>query len=97
MLYPRVMARHERDFFDERPESRPSTFTCPRCRHRAEYQVRWIRRTKKPQPPRGSDAGDRAMYAKLRDYLVRMDDDIYCERCRSKFEIPSHQSIQFLS
>ena len=90
------MTRHERDFFNEKEELKPATFSCPRCGHRAEYQVRWIRRLKKDKPPRGSDAHVREMYRKLRDYMVRVDDMLSCERCRRRFEIPSHQSVAFL-
>lgn len=90
------MAIPERDFFTERPETRPLALTCPRCRHQAEYQVRWVRRTKKPHVPRGADERDRALYAKLRDYLLRVDDDVTCPRCRQRIEIPSHQSLMFL-
>ena len=35
-------------------------------------------------------------YAKLRDYLIRMDDDVTCKSCSKRFEIPSHQSMVFL-
>ncbi len=90
------MSRHERDFFNEKEELKPATFSCPKCGHRAEYQVRWIRRLKKDKPPRGSDAHDREMYRKLRDYMVRVDDMLNCERCRRRFEIPSQQSVAFL-
>jgi DNA-directed RNA polymerase subunit RPC12/RpoP len=90
-----AMALNEREFFTERPETRPTLVTCPRCRHQAEYPVRWIRRTKKPQIPPRADERDRALYAKLRDYLVRVDDDVVCARCRRKIEIPS-QSLMFL-
>jgi hypothetical protein len=90
------MALNERDFFTEKPESRPATYTCTRCRHRDEYQVRWVRRTKKPRLPPGADERDRALYAKLRDYLIRIDDDIVCKRCGRKFEIPSHHSLVFI-
>jgi uncharacterized protein YbaR (Trm112 family) len=90
------MALHERDFFNERPETKPATFTCPQCRHRDEYQVRWIRRTKKERIPPGADERDRTMFGKLRDYLIRVDDNIVCTRCRRKFDVPSHQSMVFL-
>ena len=90
------MSRHERDFFTEKQEQKPAMFTCPKCRHRAEYQVRWIRRVKKDRPPQGSDAHDREMYQKLRDYMVRIDDMLSCEKCRRRFEIPSQQSVVFL-
>ncbi len=58
--------------------------------------VRWMRRTKKKSLPPGADARDRALYAKLRDYLIRMDDDVTCKTCGKRFEIPSHQSMVFL-
>jgi DNA-directed RNA polymerase subunit RPC12/RpoP len=86
----------ERDFFTERPEQKPAEYTCPRCKRRHEYMVRWMRRTKKPQLPPRADARDRALYAKLRDYLIRMDDDVTCKSCSKRFEIPSHQSMVFL-
>jgi uncharacterized protein YbaR (Trm112 family) len=90
------MPIHERDFFTERPETRPARLTCPRCRHEAEYAIRWVRRVKKPRIPPGADDRDRALYAKLRDYLFRVDDEVTCARCRRRFEIPSQQSLQFL-
>lgn len=90
------MAIAERDFFTERPETRAITLTCPRCRAQADYQVRWMRRTKKPQIPRGADDRDRALYAKLRDYLIRLDEEVNCAKCRRRFEIPSQQSLMFL-
>jgi len=86
----------ERDFFTERPEQKPAQYTCPRCKRRNEYQVRWMRRTKKPRLPPNADARDRALYAKLRDYLIRMDDDVTCKTCGKRFEIPSHQSMVFV-
>jgi hypothetical protein len=39
------MALQEREFFNERPETKPATFTRPQCRHRDDDQLRWIRRT----------------------------------------------------
>jgi len=90
------MARHEREFFNEKQEQKPATFTCPKCRHRAEYQVRWIRRLKKTRPPQGADATDHEMYQKLRDYMVRVDDMLSCQKCGRRFEIPSQQSVVFL-
>ena len=85
------MALDERAFFNEKPEQRSGRFTCPRCRRTNDYQVRWIRRTKKPHPP-ANDA-DRARYAKLRDHLLRLDDEVVCKTCGKKFEIPSHRGL----
>ena len=90
------MSLPEREFFNEKQEHKPAMFTCPKCRHRAEYQVRWLRRVKKAQPPRGADSQDREMHLKLRDYMVRIDDVLSCQKCRRRFEIPSQQSVVFL-
>jgi hypothetical protein len=90
------MALHEREFFHENPESKPATLTCPMCRQRDEYQVRWIRRIKKERLPPGTDERDRALFAKLRDYLIRVDDAVECRRCGRRFEIPSYQSLVFI-
>jgi hypothetical protein len=86
----------ERHFFTEKPEQRPARFQCPRCRRTNDYSVRWMRRTRKAQVPPGADARDRAMFAKLKDYLVRMDDSVTCTSCGKRFEIPSHSNIMFL-
>jgi uncharacterized protein YbaR (Trm112 family) len=90
------MALHEREFFHEKPETKPATFTCPKCRHRDDYQVRWILRTKKDRVPPGADQRDRALHGELRNYLFRVDDLLVCKRCQRKFEIPSQQSIVFV-
>lgn len=86
---------HEREFFDERPETKTATYSCPRCRFRGDYQVRWIRRTRKSRLPRGAGARERAMFQKLRNYLVRVDDMVVCQKCRRRFDIPSHQNLAF--
>jgi DNA-directed RNA polymerase subunit RPC12/RpoP len=85
----------EKDFFIEKPEARPAQYACPRCGRRNEYQVHWIRRTKKSLPP-GANAKDKALYAKLRDYLIRVDDVLVCKTCQRKFEIPSQHSLVFV-
>ena len=87
---------NERDFFDERPESKPANYSCPHCRERADYQVRWLRRTKKSQPPRGMNETQKAQFSKARDYMVRVDDQITCQRCRKRFDIPNFQTVVFI-
>ena len=67
------MSLQERDFFVEKQEMRNTRLTCTRCRRTNDYQLRWMRRTKKDRIPNGADERDRAMYAKLRDYLLRLD------------------------
>jgi hypothetical protein len=86
----------ERQFFTEKPETRPGRFQCSRCRRTSDFQVRWMRRIRRAQPPGGSDERARAMFAKLKDYLVRVDDHVTCPVCRTRFEIPSHRNIVFL-
>jgi len=86
----------ERAFFLEKPETRPGRFQCPRCRRAADYSIRWVRRTKKDGPPAGADERDRARFDKLRDHLLRLDDEVTCKVCGKKFEIPSHHSLVFV-
>src|SRR5271154_3419340 len=86
----------ERDFYTERPESKSVEYTCPRCKRSNQYQVRWMRRTKKDRLPPGADERDRALYAKLRDYMIRVDDSVTCKTCGKKFDIPSQHSMVFI-
>ena len=86
----------ERQFFTEKPEQRTGRFQCPRCRRTNEYLIRWMRRTRKAQLPGGADERTRAMFAKVKDHLVRVDSDVTCKSCGKRFEIPSHQNIVFL-
>jgi hypothetical protein len=90
------MALDERAFFTDKPETRPGRLTCPKCRRSNEYSIRWVRRTKKDRPPAGADERDRAKFAKLRDYMIRLDDNVVCKACRTKFDIPSQHSMVFL-
>jgi hypothetical protein len=90
------MALDERAFFNEKPETRSASYQCPKCRRSAEYAIRWVRRIKKDRPPAGADDGDRAKFAKLRDYLLRLDDQVVCKVCGRKFEVPSQHSLVFV-
>ena len=89
------MPLDERALFTDKPETRPARLTCPKCRRTNDYTVRWVRRTKKDRLPPGADDVDRAKFAKLRNYLLRLDDDVTCKACGKKFEIPSQQSMIF--
>ena len=89
------MAVDERAFFTEKAENRIGRHQCPKCRRTGEYSIRWVRRAKKDRPPPGSDEADRAKFAKLRDYLLRLDDEVTCKTCGKKFEIPSQHSLVF--
>ena len=90
------MALDERAFFNEKPETRQGRYTCPKCRRTADYTVRWVRRAKKDRLPPGAGDEDRAKFAKLRDYLLRLDDEVVCRTCGKKFEIPSQHSLMFV-
>ena len=88
----------ERDFFEERPETRTHMMTCPNCREQNEYEVNWLVRRKRAQLPRGADERDRARFAKAQSYMVRRDDMLACKniRCRKRFEVAGIQSVAFL-
>ena len=86
----------ERLFFTEKPEQRPARLQCPQCRRTNDYSIRWMRRTRKSHVPSGADARDRAMFEKVKDHLVRVDDDVTCKTCGKRFEIPSHRGLIFL-
>ncbi len=87
------MPLHERDYFNQKIETKPMSLACPQCRHRDDYPIRWTRYTKKD---RCRVAATARLFEKLRDYLYRMDDMVNCSKCRRRFEIPSHQSTVFL-
>ena len=89
---------NERDIFNEQQEIKRAVFSCPHCRERAEYEVRWLKRTKKSAPPSRASEEDRRRFAKSRDYMVRVDDVLACKnaRCRKRFDIPNAQSVVFI-
>ena len=90
------MSLDERAFFTDKPENRQGRYQCPKCRRTGDYSVRWVRRMKKDRPPAGADEVDRAKFAKLRNYLLRLEDEVTCKTCGKKFEIPSQQSLLFV-
>jgi hypothetical protein len=89
------MGLDERALFTDKPETRVGRYQCPRCHRTNEYSIRWVRRSKKDRLPSGADEGDRAKFAKLRDYLLRIDEDVTCKACGKKFDIPSQHSLMF--
>ncbi len=88
----------ERDFYNERPETRKATLNCPHCHQAGEYELGWLVRTKRRQLPSHADERDRAKFAKARSYMVRRDDLVGCKnpRCRKRFEVTGVQSVAFL-
>ena len=91
-----AMGLDERAFFTEKPEMRTGSYQCPRCKRTSEYSVKWVRRTRRAQPPQGADKTDLAKFAKLRDYVLRVDDEVTCKTCSKRFEIPSMNSLVFV-
>ena len=83
----------EREFFTEKTESQAQTLSCPMCKQAAEYQIRWIRRTKKPSLPPRANEEDRARFQKARDYMIRLDDVVSCSKCRKRIEITSKSVV----
>lgn len=96
MRYHSCVALDERAFFTDRQETRQARYQCPRCHRTNEYSVRWVRRARKDRLPAGAGDEDRAKFAKLRDYLLRLDEDVTCKTCGKKFEIPSQHSLMFV-
>jgi hypothetical protein len=90
------MALDERDFFNNKNETRTDKLTCPRCKRENDYQMRWVVRTRKDRLPPGADERDKALYGKLRDYMIRVDDAVTCKTCGKKFDIPSQHSMVFI-
>ena len=90
------MALDERALFTEKSETRQARYQCPKCQRSAEYSIRWVRRSKKDRLPAGANDEDRAKFAKLRDYLLRLDEEVNCKACGRKFEIPSQHSLMFV-
>lgn len=86
----------ERALFTEKSETRIGRYQCPRCRRAGEFSIRWVRRSKKERLPAGANEDDRVKFAKLRDYLLRLDEDVTCKACGKKFEIPSQHSLMFV-
>lgn len=89
---------NERDIFDEKQEIKKANYACPYCRERNDYEIRWMKRTKKKNAPRHLNQQDQTRYQKSRDYMVRIDDMLVCKnmRCRKRFDIPSSQTVVFI-
>lgn len=89
---------NERDIFDEKQETKKASFNCTFCGERNDYDVRWLKRTKKKKARRNMNEQDRMQFEKSRDYMIRVDDVLICKnnRCRRRFEIPTSQTVVFI-
>ena len=90
------MALDESALFNKKPETRTGRYQCPRCQRTSDYDVKWVRHSKKGRAPKGASAADKEKFEKLRDYLLRVDDDVTCKTCGKRFEIPSQHSLMFV-
>jgi hypothetical protein len=87
----------EREFYTEKDETFPASINCPKCKQIMEYQIRWRRRTRKASVPPNANEQDRAKFAKLRNYRIRLDDKLRCKnpRCGKTIEISTLQTVVF--
>lgn len=88
----------EDEFFDEQDTVIVARIYCPSCRQVREYQLRWRRRLKKKLLPQRASDEDRRRFARMRSYMVRLDDVVRClnPKCGKKIEIASIPSVAFL-
>jgi len=85
----------ERNFYDERPETKSIKLMCPSCHREDLYPIRWMVRTKKKELPRGAGEVDKKRFANARSYMVRVDELVACRKCRKRFELTG-QSVVFV-
>jgi len=88
----------ERQFYDQREETKQLPLVCPHCRQENTYPIRWSVRHKKNQLPRGAGEEDRKRFAAARSYMVRVDEMVACRniRCRKRFELTG-QTVVLIS
>ena len=79
---------------DPKPESDGTS--APGATARANSASDGCGAPRKTDSPAGANDEDRAKFAKLRDYLLRLDEDVTCKACGKKFEIPSQHSLMFV-
>lgn len=93
-----ISGMEERDYYDEKQETKKHMLICPHCRQEGEYEISWTVRMKKKSLPPRADERDRAKFAKAQSYMVRKDDLLGCKnmRCRKRFEIAGIQTVAFL-
>src|SRR5215217_4037974 len=61
-----IAMMQERDIFDERQETKKANYSCPYCRERNDYDVRWLKRVKKRSAPRNLNQHERSQFDKSR-------------------------------
>jgi hypothetical protein len=85
----------ERQFYNERPETKNLTLVCPHCHQEGSFPIRWVVRIKKKELPRGAGEEDRKRFANARSYMVRVDELAACRnmRCRKRFELTGQSVV----
>ncbi len=83
----------ERQFYNEKPETKNIVLMCPACRKEDNYPIRWIVRTKKNELPRGAGEEDKKRFALARSYMVRVDELVACRKCRKRFELTGQSVV----
>src|SRR5580658_1415332 len=83
----------ERNFYDEKPETKSIKLMCPSCRREDSYPIRWVVRTKKKELPRGAGEEDKKRFANARSYMVRVDELVACRKCRKRFELTGQSVV----
>jgi len=83
----------ERNFYDEREETKSLSLICPSCKQEISYPIRWRVRIKKVALPRGANEEDKKRFAAARSYMVRVDDLVACRKCRKRIEITGQSVV----
>jgi hypothetical protein len=88
----------EKQFYNEKQETKNLPMVCPHCHEENSFPIRWIVRTKKKELPRGAGEEDRKRFVQARSYMVRVDEMVACRnlRCRKRFELTG-QSVVLVS
>ena len=86
----------ESAFYTESKAQKPALLNCPYCRQQESYALNWIVRTKRATLPPRADERDRAKFAKAQSYMVLLDNQANCTKCRRRFDISGIKTMAFL-
>src|SRR5436305_8965687 len=68
---------NERDFFNEKQETKRASFSCPYCRERADYDGRWLTRTRTSVQSKNFTLVGNASEREIRKFAARLEQ--FCE------------------
>jgi hypothetical protein len=86
----------ERAFYSETQAKRTANLNCSFCRMQDDYELNYIVRKKKDRLPGGADERDRAKFAKAQSYMLLVDQQAVCKRCRKRFDISGVKTVAFI-